>query len=371
MNILLVHPLIPVGENQVTFGAVEYYRMYKPHLVLSKLHPEYTYTTTDSVINQTDEALKEFDMILFSRIILRPDETSARLNKLGIKFGLDLDDYWHLDDRHLLYERYKSDNTTALIAKSINVAHFVFCTTSILASYIKPLNPNVYVLPNGIDTDDEVWKPKRIFSDRTRFGFTQGDTHLPDMMLIDSGVQNSLYTNRFRRDGQIVLCGFKGNMTVSIGYERLLTKDLKAIPDKNYVSRLMQMTKESPTDQPYRRIWALDIDEFPTIYDSIDVSVVPLRDTLFNSCKSNIKMLEAGFKGCAVMVSNVSPYKEFATKENSFLLSEKGFYEWQSYIINNPEIIKEKVHYLSRDVRKYSLNNLTKERADVYKHLWK
>lgn len=369
MNILLIHPLIPVSADKVTFGAVEYYRMHKPHVVLSRVFPEFTYTTTDSVIQQSDEFLKNFDLILFSRIIIRPDETSERLNKLGIKFGLDLDDYWHLDDRHLLFDSYKNNNTSGLIAKSISVSHFVICTTEILASKILPLNKNVFIIENGIDTEDEVWKPRKTHSDRIRFGFTQGDTHLPDLMLIDTSVQNALYTTPFRKGGQIVLCGYKGNQTVSVGYERLLTDNFKSLPDKNYVIRLMQMTKESPIDQPYRRIWMKEVDQFPKIYDEFDISVVPLKDNEFNSCKSNIKMLEAGFKGCAVMVSNVSPYKEFATKENSFLLSEKGFYEWQSYIIKNPEIIKEKVHYLSRDVRKYSLTNLTKKRAEIYKSL--
>jgi hypothetical protein len=80
-------------------------------------------------------------------------------------------------------------------------------------------------------------------------------------------------------------------------------------------------------------------------------------------------MLEAGFKGCAVMVSEVNPYTPLATKENSFLLSEKSFKGWQRYILSNPEIIKEKAHYLSRDIRPYSLQNLTTKRKQIYDQL--
>lgn len=372
MRVLLVHHIHLISETQYTIGAVEYHRMYKPHHVLNKLHPEYDYSTANSIHEMSDDELKKFNLILFCRVINRPDETKERLNKLGIKFGLDLDDYWHLDKFHILYESYQNNNTPALIVKSIAASHFVICTTSILADKIKPLNKNVYVIENGIDTSDDTWKPKRTYSDRVRFGFTQGSTHQEDIGSIAADVAFSINESAFYHHGQVVLCGYEGKHTVSVAYEKLLTRNFKPLQrfHMDYVLDLMnESKKELRTDLCYRRIWRTDIDTFGNVYNEFDISVAPLLDTEFNNCKSNLKMLEAGFKGCAVMVSEVNPYTPLATKENSFLLSEKSFKGWQRYILSNPEIIKEKAHYLSRDIRPYSLQNLTTKRKQIYDQL--
>jgi O-antigen biosynthesis protein len=45
--------------------------------------------------------------------------------------------------------------------------------------------------------------------------------------------------------------------------------------------------------------------------------LVPLRDNLFNRCKSELKMIEAGHFAKPVMVSNVMPYNLLATNSNS------------------------------------------------------
>jgi len=44
-------------------------------------------------------------------------------------------------------------------------------------------------------------------------------------------------------------------------------------------------------------------------YCDADINFVPLRETLFNSMKSNLKVLEAAAKKNPAIVSNVHPYK--------------------------------------------------------------
>ena len=367
MNILLVHHLIRVSESQVTFTAVDYYRMQKPMQVLNRLDPEINYATIDS-LKVEDSFLQRFDLVLFSRTM--PREAPERLNKLGIPFGLDLDDYWNLPDDHILAPSYKTNKTPELIIDSIKAAHFVTCTTEILASYIKEFNENVYVVENGIDTDDDIWQPNKSKSDRVRFGFTQGSTHIPDVALVSKDVAKSLYDNKFYHKGQVVLCGFSARHqeeSVYIGYERMLTDDLKPLKFyPKYCHELKILHNPLGLDMPYRRIWTRDVDEFGSVYDDIDIAVAPLKESTFNSCKSNIKMLEAGFKDCAVMVSDISPYTPLATKENSFLLNEKSFFEWQRYILLNPSIIEDKKAQLKEDVKWFELKNLTKKRKEVY-----
>lgn len=343
------------------------------------MYPEVEYATADSPL-VSDEIYKQYDLVLFSRVIYEVEKTSARLNKLGIPFALDLDDYWFLPEEHLLYKHYTTNGVSKRIIDSVKAAHFVTCTTEILASKIRELNPNVYILPNGIDAEDPVWFPSKIESKRIRFGFTQGETHAPDIQLVAKDVARSFSSPSFYNRAQIALAGFRlqterlttmsgtknVQTSVQIAYERMLTNDLKAILDKQYVFDLMKLEKPDGTNKPYRRIWSKEVGQFGTVYDEIDVSVVPLKDSEFNSCKSNIKMLEAGFKDCAVMVSEISPYTPLATKANSFLLSEKSFFEWQRFILTNPSIIEDKKEQLKEDVQKYSLQNLSKERKEVY-----
>src|SRR5688572_890004 len=97
MNILLCHEFFKKGE-EVTYNAVNYYRMQKPLAVLKRLH-DIDYITSDNV-HVPDHVLEQTNLVLFSRVI--PPDAPDKLNKLGIPFGLDLDDYWELDQDHIL-----------------------------------------------------------------------------------------------------------------------------------------------------------------------------------------------------------------------------------------------------------------------------
>lgn len=377
MNILLVHDLKKDGE-KITYNAVNYYRMQKPMAVMSRLFPDVDYITAMD-LDIPDHVLHESDLVLFSRVI--PEGAAEKLNKLGLPFGLDLDDHWYLDDNHILTKHYATYGISDLIIRSIKEAHFVTCTTETLASHIREINPNVYVIENGIDTEDENWKPEKYFSDRLRFGFMQGEAHMADLMQISKDVARSFSDSKFYHNAQVVLAGWrvhdhveagpKGNKitqySVQIGYERELTNNLEVLRfEKEYVHRLRTLQEVDGINKPYRRLNSLPAGEFGQAYDSIDISVVPLRENTFCSCKSNIKMLEAGFKDCGVIVSAVLPYIPLATKKNSFLLSEKNFFEWQRYILNNPHALEDRKAQLAEDVKPYSLNNLSKKRKEIY-----
>lgn len=371
-KILLLHFFDVLGQNQFRFGGVSYYRVMKPNHVLATKYPDFEFVTMHSDDDGlTDELIKEFDLVIFARRIKA--DMIIRLKKIGIPFGLDLDDYWHLPTEHLLYETYKQTGETETIINSIKAATFVTTTTPILAAKIKELNPNVHIIENGIDTSDEAWKPNKKESKRIRYGFTQGSTHIPDVELISDQVVRSLYDHKFYSKCQVVLTGFEAKYkepSVYIGYERMLTDSLKVLDkyEKDYCRQLKSLHTPKECDKPYRRIESVDVVEFGKVYDEFDISVAPLKDSEFNACKSELKMIEAGVKGCAVMVSDVNPYKLIATKQNSFLLSEKNFREWSRYILMNPSIVQDKAAQLAEDVKKYDLELLTEKRKQVYEH---
>jgi len=370
MKILLIHSF-NVKDNKPEFNAVSYYRMNKPHEVLARLNPDFEIVHSLPNDIYPDDFLQTIDLVLFCREIDNSNGIIEALNKLGIRFGLDLDDYWILPEDHLLYEHYKETNKPQLIIDSIKAAHFVICTTEILATKIKEHNKEVYVIENGIDTDDQVWQNNHINSKRIRYGFTQGTTHIPDVMSIHKDVQSALYDADFNRNCQVILAGWnaiRSEESVYIGYERMLTDNLKTMlpVEREYCLRLVKYKFPSGISKPYRRVGALPVYEFAKVYDEMDILVSPLIDNEFNSCKSELKMIEAGHKGCAVMCHNVNPYSSLMTKHNSFDLTWGNFYEWSKYILSNPNIVKDTAAQLTLDTKRFSLNLLTDKRKQLY-----
>ena len=378
MNILLVNTVLHNAQGKETVGGVEYHRMVKPHAVLRRMFPEFDLLMTNGLNPETAEAeLKQTDLVMFSRQ-LAPfeyiEEVAEGLNKRNIPFGIDIDDYWHLPETHVSYESYKQFRTPEATELSLRLAHFVTCTTPYLAEQIKPFNENVYVIENGIDTEDPVWQLNKVKSDRLRFGFTQGNTHFEDIKTISKDVVKSFNDTGFFSKAQVCLTGFAAfhpvyeTKTTELKYERMLTNDYKVIRHKlpEYYHSLRLFKNVEDTNVPYRRVWGKDVFEFASVYDSIDVSVVPLIENKFNSCKSELKMIEAAFKDCSVMVSHVKPYTILATDKNSFDLNKKSFFEWQRYLLNNPTAVEDSKAHLKEDCKKYDLKLLTPKRKELY-----
>jgi hypothetical protein len=73
------------------------------------------------------------------------------------------------------------------------------------------------------------------------------------------------------------------------------------------------------------------------MYQAFDVALAPLIPSEFNRCKSNLKMVEAGFAGCALIISDVAPYAQHLADKNCIKVAHKG--DWNKAI---RELTKEK-----------------------------
>jgi hypothetical protein len=394
-------PKILLVANQHT-GGVEYHRMIKPNIVLRRHYPEFEIEKVNAIhptedldgrriikkegepdvefaFRVNDDYLKSFDLIIFCRGMALMDMSQAvadRLNRLGIPFGLDLDDYWDLPDDHIIKPDYIEHNTTKNIIDSIKAAHFVTCTTPHLASEIKALNPNVYVIENGIDLQDPAWQPDFETKDVMRFGFMQGATQVSDMRMVGEYIQ-AVFDNPRLKNYQIVMGGFQavqGYQSSYIGYEKFITRNLECLKRypgyKNYLWKCTQQDNDKFKDMPYIRVWGTDVENFGYSYHNIDVSLVPLLDTRFNNSKSELKMIEAGMKCKAVIVSKVKPYTFLATDKNSFQVDNTySFYTQIRKCLESPEEVNQRACQLRYDVvTKHSLQALTDKRKDIYLH---
>ena len=84
-----------------------------------------------------------------------------------------------------------------------------------------------------------------------------------------------------------------------------------------------------------------EFDGYQTRISQFDIGVAPLRYTKFNTCKSDLRLLEYGAWGVPYVASDITPYRRFYEQSNGyggFLASTPA--EWTSrltYWANNDD----------------------------------
>ena len=62
-------------------------------------------------------------------------------------------------------------------------------------------------------------------------------------------------------------------------------------------------------DAFYHRVWTQPVTSYAKNYSQdFDVSLAPIKDTMFNRMKSQLKVIEAGFYKKALIASDIGPY---------------------------------------------------------------
>ena len=391
---------------------VGYYRSLRPHTKMDELFGDkfdidIRYDDANGINWQDVESLKKYDIINIHKGLMRDMDgflsAMKECKESGVKIVLDLDDYWEVGKNHPHYLSNKINGVVPMIINNVKLADYVTTTTPIFAEEIKKHNPNVKVFVNAIDEEEEQFIPQPIKSDKLRFGFIMGSTHLHDMeMLI--GMTNKL-SPEIRNKIQIVLCGFdlRGTLqtimpdgtiqtsplpidqNVWVKFEEILTDNYRLVsPEYKNFLKMYAANAIYPNEKNefYVRRWTKDIAHYATHYNDIDVLLVPLQSNYFNSFKSELKLIEAGFMGKAAIASNFGPYTIGTTNfiekggkinenGNCILIDEaKSHKDWAKSIerlAQHPEwveMLKTNLHNSVKD--KYSLTNVTTERAKWY-----
>jgi glycosyltransferase involved in cell wall biosynthesis len=390
---------------------VSHFRSTNPHLALENNYPDDFHVDIDYEPELNNDAwLKQYDIIHYHRT-LGPYENMksllARLNDLNIVTIMDIDDYWEPGNHHPAYELIKSSGLDAMIKRNIVLAENVTTTTPIFADEIKPLNKSVFVLPNAINPNEEQFKPKLEPSDKIRIGWLGGSSHRYDLEILN-GLVSKLQTAGLLDKIQFVLCGFdtRGSHTtidpvtkqqtvraitpkesVWYTYERIFTDDYRIVSPE-YKEYLMKFTQEeypNVHNEPYRRVWTKHISTYATNYNLFDISLAPIEEHIFNKCKSQLKVIEAGFHNKAIIAQNYGPYQIdltnaieyggiFNNQATGILVdTNKNHSDWFNAIkklIKNPEMITTLQNNLSAKIKDiYSIDNVTKQRKELYQRL--
>ncbi len=384
------------------------FRSIDPHVMLQNNYPNEFHVDIDYEPKVNDyNYWKQYDIVHFHRTIGHDYDNSVdlikRLNSIGIVTIMDLDDYWLPTKDHPVHQMVIQVKLHEKIMNNLKVAGHVTTTTSIFANEISKFNKNVYVLPNAINPKEGQFNVKTEPSDKLRFGWLGGSSHLHDLKLLDGTINKlSSYKDKF----SMYLCGFdtrgtvteinketgeqkqrdiKPEETVWARYEEIFTDNYRVVDPKHKEFLMTFKDEEYVSDVLpfYNRIWTKPVTSYAANYKWFDVSLAPIKNHIFNRVKSQLKVIEAGFHKKAIIASNIGPYTidlkhglkngEF-TDGNALLVDEhKNHSDWSKYmkkLIDNPNFAYDLGQRLYETVKDtYDLNKVTKDRAELYKSL--
>lgn len=221
------------------------------------------------------------------------------------------DNLWDIDHgSQKAHEFFGDPAIRANLDQNIRVADAVTVTTEPLAELIRPLNPNVHVLPN----------------------------YLPAWLLNHQ---------RPRRDGQVVI-GWGGSQTHRMDWQECggqVRRYLDRAP-ANVEFHIMGSDYSGAFRLPRDRVrvtpWTESVPDYWRAID-YDVMVAPLRPHRFNASKSPLRVLEAAILGIPVVASDYGPYAEFVQHGVTGLLA-KSDHDWGRHLralVEDPDMRAE------------------------------
>jgi hypothetical protein len=161
------------------------------------------------------------------------------------------------------------------------------------------------------------------------------------------------------------LQGFSNRMTSLKGYKiRLMGVDKSEMYEE--YGRILS---DKGNNKSFDWMEKADVFNYPKFYNFLDVSLVPLVDNKFNSMKSELKLIEAGFFKKAVIVDDVYPYKPLLRhKQNAMVVRKyQDWYKHAKYLLENPSAITELGEALHETVQSYHIDRVNEKRYKFYK----
>jgi glycosyltransferase involved in cell wall biosynthesis len=350
---------------------------------------------------------KKYQIVHFHRTIGgNYEKTPAFLDTLksmGIVTIMDLDDYWLPGKEHPIHDLIMTNKVHEKIITNLKHVQYVTTTTSVFAQEISKFNKQVYIFPNAINPKEPQFMEPTQKSDKLRFGWLGGSSHLHDLQLI-----NGIFTRvqEHKDESEFFLCGFDTRGTVTeinaqtkeqrqrkiepletvwYKYEQIFTNNYKLISNeyRDFLHKFAEEDDSKYQSEFYHRVWTRPVQSYAKNYSKFDVSLAPIKNHVFNRVKSQLKVIEAGFYKKAIIASNIGPYTIDLTHSlndgkfvdgNALLVDERRNHsDWYKYVkklIQNPSWAFDLGQRLYETVEsKYDLNIVTKNRAEFYKSI--
>lgn len=304
------------------------------------------------------------------------------IKKEGKKLIIDIDDYWNLPTWHpsnpinlkkqidigynnidkvnkeelkAVESKYEEEkNAPDFTIRSCRIADAVTVSTEkIQSSLLNEYGIYSTLIKNTIPSYVQQFTKYKTPNKRVRFGWVGGVFHRRDVALIYNGLR-FLHEDKTMDGKYQILATFENNPEYK-EIEQIMSNGYKCCDDeyKKYLQEFTRIGQHISIDKNYRRLWGKSAVDYGTMYEEIDVALIPLQHGVFNSHKSELKLIEAGSTGCAVIISNVEPYKPFLKDGYNCLTTEgtNGWYRSMKLLINNPDKRMELAYNLEQTIK--------------------
>ena len=328
-------------------GATDYFRMGWPAKHVHKNHgDEVQVVLMKNEFDPWDIAtLKRFDIIHFHKYFGRYESSKELWGKLqahGVKMVMDLDDYWEWPESMPITKLMKMDGVHGRELENLKLADYVTTTTRHLAKLISEHNENVMVLPNGLDMKHPMWEDTPNPSEVLRIGWLGSMQRKHDLEILRKGIQ-MLYSD----------ADLEGKFMLMLTGSEEENSDIFEGP--GYIKREGAIAPS-----------------YGYLYNDVDICLAPLQESVFNSCRSELKYIEAGTKKKVFIGQNHTPYAEDIEHGVTGMLvnTPEEWYSCLRQVILDEKLrdtLRNNLHELVKD--KFDITNITRTRVQFYKSI--
>ena len=336
-------------------SAVDYHRLIIPFKNIENV----VFGKSEEFINNnpqrliTRQFLRENDIsvVWFSRNIspffLDPTPLYRTIKEYGAKIVIDLDDYPEVDYGSIFYDFRIRTNLKKCEISQIQYADHVCVTHDYLRNLInKDYNVpkhKIIIAPNGIDPNETQYNQE--FDYKLDNMFWQGSvTHHNDLKIMSEAVNET--------GKKIFIAGYDAD-------SHTVNKDETKTYHWEETGKLFN-----------RKQWihSKPVTEYMNFYKGKGLCLIPLEKTKFTQCKSNLKMLEAGWAKKPVICSGIHPYTSIGKdgKNCEFAYTKEAWKESIEYILENPNYADDLRHELHQNVKdNYLINKVNESRINL------
>jgi glycosyltransferase involved in cell wall biosynthesis len=293
----------------------------------------------------TEDKTEDWDILLYNRICQYDLNWSKTKELLGCQVVMDIDDHWQLPVNHLYYNTYQ--DIAERIERNLMQADLVTVTNSNLLNKVKQFNDNVIVMPNALPYGLNQFNDTRVKSDKVRLFWCGSISHDNDIKIL----KEPLKRLQGRKDIQMVMGGYND----SDAYTKSIWDKMFSMFTGNLPS--IKLHSASPT-------------QYMDMYNYADIVLIPLEDSEWHACKSNLKILEAAAKRLPVICSNVAPYNMDVDAPVLWVNNQKDWFRYINLLTNNPSLRENLGNELyAWATKRYNFKEINQQRYDAYKSI--
>ena len=291
----------------------------------------------------TEDKTDDWDILLYNRICQYDINWNKTKELLGCQVVMDIDDHWQLPLNHLYYNTYQ--DIAERIERNLMQADLVTVTNSNLLNKVKQFNDNVIVMPNALPYGLNQFNDTRVKSDKVRLFWCGSISHDNDIKIL----KEPLKRLQGRKDIQMVMGGYND----SDAYTKSIWDKMFSMFTGNLPS--IKLHSASPT-------------QYMDMYNFADIVLIPLEDSEWHACKSNLKILEAAAKRLPVICSNVAPYNMDVDAPVLWVNNQKDWFRYINLLTNNPSLRENLGNELyAWASKRYNFQEINQQRYDAYK----